>query len=79
VLLIDPHLPPWLSDLRLEGIRVGQSRLDLAVTGRPEGRSRYRVTGRDGRTRVLRQLAPQAPGIGLGARVLTALGSLASS
>jgi len=78
VLLVDPHLPPWLSDLRLEGIRVGQSRLDLAVT-RMQERSRYRVTGRAGHVRVLRQLAPQVPEIGLGTRVLTALDSLVHS
>jgi glycogen debranching enzyme len=30
-ILVDPHLPPWLPDFTLEGLRVGTSRFDLVV------------------------------------------------
>lgn len=61
LLLVDPHLPEWLPDLRLEGVRVGASRLDLAFHRAPDGTTRYEVQRREGRVRMLRQPAPQGP------------------
>src|SRR5438105_2638392 len=29
LLMVDPHLPEWLPDLRLEGIHVGKATVDL--------------------------------------------------
>jgi glycogen debranching enzyme len=78
LLVVDPHLPPWLPDLRLEGLRVGGAELDVEF--RRVGRAtRYRVTRRRGWVRVLRQPPPQAPGAGPLGRLVAGLGSLPRS
>lgn len=59
MLVVDLHLPPWLPDLRLEGIHVGQSRVDLHVWRAGNGKTKYRVTRREGNVRVVRQPPPQ--------------------
>jgi glycogen debranching enzyme len=59
LLLLDPHLPNWLPDLRLQGMRVGDASVDLELE-RARGRTRCRVTHRDGRLGVLRQPMLQA-------------------
>ncbi|MDQ3881134.1 MAG: hypothetical protein M3295_08690 [Chloroflexota bacterium] len=66
--IVDPHLPAWLPDLRLEGVRVGDAVFDLDVRRRRDGRTSYRVTRRRGRVRVVRQPPPQADA-GVGSRV----------
>lgn len=76
LLLVDPHLPPWLPDLRLEGVQVGESRLDLEFHRTPEGKTRYSAHRREGRVQVLRQPAPQGPKGSLGGRARAALGSI---
>jgi glycogen debranching enzyme len=68
LLLIDPHLPSWLPDLRLEGLRVGAATVDLEFT-RHRGRTRARVTGRNGRLSVLRQPTAQSQATTIGGRV----------
>ena len=60
LLLADPHLPAWLPDLRLEGIRVGGSTVDLEARRRQDG-STHLSWHVEGRLRVLRQPPPQAP------------------
>ncbi|HSH55653.1 MAG TPA: glycogen debranching N-terminal domain-containing protein [Candidatus Limnocylindrales bacterium] len=55
VLLIDPHLPEWLPDVHLKGIRVGQSKVDLKVWRTAKGKTRYKITGQRGSVRVVRQ------------------------
>ncbi len=67
LLLIDPHLPPWLPDLRLEGLRVGRATVDLEL-GRHRGRTRCRVIGRNGRLAVLRQPTAQSQATSLHSR-----------
>ncbi|MGH2385433.1 MAG: amylo-alpha-1,6-glucosidase [Candidatus Limnocylindria bacterium] len=64
LLVVDPHLPAWLPDVRLEGIRVGNSELDLEFRRTKSGGTTYRVTKRSGRVRVVRQPPPQALGAG---------------
>jgi glycogen debranching enzyme len=76
LLVIDPHLPAWLPDLRLEGVRVGRAELDLEFRRRPSGSTTWRVLRRSGWVRVLRQPPPQAPGSGPIGRLLAALSSL---
>jgi glycogen debranching enzyme len=61
LLLIDPHLPSWLPDLRLEGIRVGPARVDLEFHRSKRGETRYRGLRHDGPVRVLRQPVPDGP------------------
>jgi hypothetical protein len=79
LLVVDPHLPQWLPDLRLEGVRVGGSRLDLRFRREPSGATTYRVLRREGRVRVIRQPPPQASGGGPLGRVWTVLRSLPRS
>jgi glycogen debranching enzyme len=76
LLLVDPHLPPWLSDLRLEGLQVGDTRIDLEIERSDEGETRYRVTRRDGPVRVIRQPVPQGDSASLFGRAKAAFGSL---
>ncbi len=79
LLLVDPHLPPWLPDLRLTGVHVGHSILDLAFQRTKSGKTRYEVTRQAGRVRVLRQPPPQAPGTSLAVRAWAATTSLVKS
>jgi glycogen debranching enzyme len=79
LLLIDPHLPRWLPDLELEGIRIGRSKLDLRLWRDADGRTHYRVPGRSGAVRVIRQQPPEAVGVRLGQRLTTLLASLPRS
>jgi glycogen debranching enzyme len=76
LLLLDPHLPPWLPDLRIEGLHVGRARVDLDVWRRKDGGSNYRVTRREGHLRVVRQPPPDALDVGVPGRVAAALGSV---
>ncbi|MCA1587684.1 MAG: SDR family NAD(P)-dependent oxidoreductase, partial [Chloroflexi bacterium] len=39
LLVVDPHLPPWLPELRLEGISVGNARLDVEFQRTKRGRA----------------------------------------
>jgi len=45
MVLVDPHLPPWLSQLRLEGVRLGRHTFDLAVRRRRGGRTSIGTRG----------------------------------
>jgi glycogen debranching enzyme len=76
LLVVDPHLPPWLPELRLEGIRVGRAKVDLAFRREGDGRTTYRVTGRSGHVRVVRQSPPQSPDAHLIGRASAALRSI---
>jgi glycogen debranching enzyme len=74
ILVVDPHLPSWLPDLRLEGIAVGDATVDLAMRRRADGTTRYRWQSRGG-VRVVRQPPPDAPA-SIGDRLWAALRSL---
>jgi hypothetical protein len=67
-LVIDPHLPAWLPDLSLEGVRVGPAEVDLEFRRTSSG-TRFSAKGRGGRLAVVRQPPPQSP-------AATALGRL---
>ncbi|MCW3842571.1 hypothetical protein ONA70_20950, partial [Micromonospora yasonensis] len=56
--LVDPHLPEWLPDLRLEGVRVGSATVDLIVRRRRGGRTS--LTTRGDRLAVVRRAPRQA-------------------
>ena len=79
LLVVDPHLPEWLPDLRLEGVRVGGSRLAIEFLRTSRGTTTWRVLRREGFVRVVRQPPPQAPGAGIPGRLLAAVGSLPRS
>ena len=76
LLLVDPHLPAWLPDLRLAGVRVGQASVDLEFRRTMGGETRYRVTRRTGAVRVLRQPVPRGRESSLRRRAVAALASL---
>jgi glycogen debranching enzyme len=76
LLLIDPWLPPWLPELRLEAVRVGQTVLDLEFQRKNDGTTTYRVLRREGRVRVLRQPAPQSDDASIEKRIWAAIRSL---
>jgi glycogen debranching enzyme len=79
LLLLDPHLPPWLPDLRLSGLRIGGSVLDLSFWRTRSGRTRYCVRRRGGHVRVLRQPVPDGPESSFAGRSFAALASLPRS
>jgi glycogen debranching enzyme len=62
-LYVNPHLPRWLPDLTLSGIRVGASRLDLRFW-REDDRTRWAVLWLDGDLDVEERTSqPWSPGI----------------
>jgi glycogen debranching enzyme len=75
LLLVNPQLPPWIPDLRLNGLRVGKARLDLEFRRARRGRTQFRATVREGRLRVLRQPPALSASTTLLARVLAAASS----
>ena len=79
LLVVDPHLPSWLPDLRLEGVRVGDAHLDIEFRRKSSGVTTWKVLNRDGWVRVVRQPPPQAPGSGPLGRVMAAAGSFGRS
>jgi glycogen debranching enzyme len=79
LLVVDPHLPAWLPDLRLDGIRVGDSRVSLEFRRTRSGKTTYRVVRREGWVHVIRQPPPQAPGAGPLGRARSALTSVLRS
>lgn len=76
LLLIDPHLPIWLPDVRLERLRVGEARVALDFRRGRSGKTVYRVTRKEGQLHVLRQPVPQGPDATIPGRIRTALASL---
>jgi glycogen debranching enzyme len=79
LLVVDPHLPAWLPDLTLEGVRVGRATLDIEFRRLDDGRTDYRVLRRTGSVRVLRQPPPESREAGAIGRVSSALRSLPRS
>jgi glycogen debranching enzyme len=57
-ILVDPHLPPWLPDLTLEGLRLGNATFDLVV--RRDRRGGATVEARGDRIRIIQQPTLQA-------------------
>ena len=58
ILFLDPALPPWLTNLRLERLRVGEANLDLEFRRTPEGHSEFQVTRLEGDLKIIRQPSP---------------------
>ena len=79
ILLVDPHLPPWLPDLRLNGLTIGGGTLDLVFWRTGRGRTQYRVDRRPGHVRVLRQPVPDGSSASLAGRLRAAVASLPRS
>jgi hypothetical protein len=76
LLLVDPHLPPWLDELTLRGISVGDATVDLRFWRSSDGTSHFRVIGRQGRLAVIRQPVPQGPEASLRHRLIAGATSI---
>ncbi len=61
VVTLDPHLPTWLPELRLTGVRVGRSEIDIHAWRDRGGQTRFQVRKRGPRLLILRQPPPQDP------------------
>jgi glycogen debranching enzyme len=65
VALVDPKLPPWLPELTIRGVSLGEGRLDLRVWRKPDGVGGWEVLANSS---GLKLVGPQ--GAGAGARAL---------
>ena len=55
LLALDPHLPPWLPDVTLRRLQVGDAVVDLHAWRDGKGRSELEVLDLDGSLRIVRQ------------------------
>lgn len=58
LLLVDPHLPPWLPEITLRGLRVGRATVDLRFHRDSNGRSGHEVLDQRGTLTVREQPSP---------------------
>ena len=58
LLLVDPHLPVWLPEITLRGLRVGAATVSLRFYRDGSGASGYEVLEKEGGLRVVRQPSP---------------------
>jgi glycogen debranching enzyme len=61
LLVIDPHLPEWLPELRLEGLTVGAASVDIEFRRTRAGDTSFRVLNKTGSLHVVRQPVPDGP------------------
>lgn len=55
LLIVDPILPPWLPELVIRHLRVGEASVDLRFWRDADGESHYEVLEKRGRLRIIRQ------------------------
>jgi len=58
LLLVDPHLPDWLPELTVSGLRIGASTVSLKFYREDDGDSGYKVLDQRGSLHVVRQPSP---------------------
>jgi hypothetical protein len=58
LLLLDPHLPTWLPEITLRGLRVGEATATIRFYRKPNGTSDYEVRDKIGSLHVLHQPSP---------------------
>lgn len=68
MLLVDPHLPEWLPELTLTGLRVRDASADIRFYRTADGASDYRVLDIRGSLHVIRQPSPWSLTASLGER-----------
>lgn len=76
LLVVDPHLPAWLPELTLRGLRVGPARATIRFFRTSGGASSYRVEDVEGPLHVVRQPSPWSLSATVGERLVDALASL---
>jgi glycogen debranching enzyme len=57
-LFLDPHLPPWLPEITIEGLQVGQGTVSLRCFRKEDGDSEFTVLDSRGEIQVLRASNP---------------------
>lgn len=76
-LLVDPRLPEWLPDLRIDGLRVGGSVVSLGARRTRRGATRWWASTTSGRrVLVIRQPQPYGSNSGIGSKAGAALRSM---
>jgi glycogen debranching enzyme len=75
-LVVDPHLPEWLPEITLEGLRVAGGSVDIRFYREEDGRSNYEVLREHGTVHVVRQPSPWSLTADLGERVKDLVTSL---
>lgn len=76
MLLVDPHMPDWLPEITLEGLRVGDATVTIRFYRRADGRGDYEVLDKRGPLHVLRQPSPWSLTAGYAERLKDVLTSL---
>ena len=76
LLLVDPHLPEWLPEITLGGLRVGGAKLSIRFFRDKDGASDYEVLEKEGKLHVLRQPSPWSLTASWAERLKDALTSL---
>ncbi|NLF29372.1 MAG: amylo-alpha-1,6-glucosidase [Planctomycetes bacterium] len=76
LLLVDPHLPPWLPDITLTDIAVGRATATVRFQRKANGASTYEVLRKRGPLHVVRQPSPWSLTAGFAERARDALASL---
>jgi glycogen debranching enzyme len=76
LLLVDPHLPAWLPEITLEGLRVGKNRVTIHFYRIGEETSDYRILDVEGNIHVIRQPSPWSLTASFGERLRDFLLSL---
>jgi glycogen debranching enzyme len=76
ILFVDPHLPPWLPEITLSGMRVADAVVSLRFFRRANGRSDYEVLENEGALIVIRQPSPWSLTAGFAERTRDILASL---
>jgi glycogen debranching enzyme len=69
ILIVDPILPAWLPEIVVHDLRVGDQRVTLRFTRRPDGTSDFDVVRHDRGVHVVRQPPPEAVSAGAADRV----------
>ena len=75
-LVLDPHLPPWLPEIELHGLRVGKAVASIAFSRQADGTTAYHVAEVDGPLHVVRQPSPWSLTATFAERIGDLLGSL---
>jgi glycogen debranching enzyme len=76
LLLVDPHLPPWLPEISIANLHVGRAVIDMRCYRSKNGDSDYEVLRKDGPLHVVRQPSPWSLTATFAERLEDALSSL---
>ncbi|HEX3945040.1 MAG TPA: amylo-alpha-1,6-glucosidase, partial [Rhizomicrobium sp.] len=76
LLFIDPFLPPWLPEITLSNMRVGDATVSIRFFRTSSGRSDYKVLDKHGTLRIVRQPSPWSFTASLSERARDAFSSI---